>query len=167
MFSSDFCKIFNNISKWMLLQLTVLTKNFLYHRDFLQSVAKQQKQTPEMFYKKDVLKNFTIFTWKHFSWSFFWKKFACLKACNFIKKRLRYMCFPVNTAQFLRTPILKNTYERLLLKQLQFLQHAMLILLLTPTSPVRPHLSCLVLQDDMQHLLQHNHHQLLQPPHHL
>ena len=43
-------------------------------------------------------------------------------SCNFIKKILQYCCFPVNTAKFLRTPILKNIFfffcERLLLEQL-------------------------------------------------
>ena len=29
-----------------------------------------------------------------------------LKACSFIKKRLRDSCFPVNIAKFLRAPIL-------------------------------------------------------------
>ena len=38
-----------------------------------------------------------------------------LKACNFIKKRLKGRCFPVNIAKFLRAPILKNISERLLL----------------------------------------------------
>ena len=36
-------------------------------------------------------------------------------ACNFIKKRLWPRCFPMNFAWFLRTPILQNTTERLLL----------------------------------------------------
>ena len=40
-------------------------------------------------------------------------KVAGLKTCNFIKKRQR--CFPVEFAKFLRTPILKNSCERLLL----------------------------------------------------
>ena len=40
-----------------------------------------------------------------------------LKACNFIKKRLQRRCFPVDTAKFLRRPILKNMCERLLLKK--------------------------------------------------
>ena len=39
-----------------------------------------------------------------------------LTACNFIKKRLQHRCFPVNVAKFLRTSILKNICERLLLK---------------------------------------------------
>ena len=37
------------------------------------------------------------------------------KACNFIKKRLQHRCFLVNIGKFLRTPILKNICERLLL----------------------------------------------------
>ena len=42
-------------------------------------------------------------------------KVTGLEACNFIKKGLKHRCFPVNTAKFLRTPILKNIWELLLL----------------------------------------------------
>ena len=38
---------------------------------------------------------------------------AGLQSCNFVKKRLRHRCFPVNIAKFLRKPILKNLCERL------------------------------------------------------
>ena len=38
-----------------------------------------------------------------------------LKACNFVKKRLQHRCFPVKFSKFLRTPILKNICEQLLL----------------------------------------------------
>ena len=61
--------------------------------------------------KKGVLKNFAILTWKHLCWSLF----AGLQVCNYIKKRLQRYCFPVNSAMFLRTHILKNTCEWLLL----------------------------------------------------
>ena len=44
-----------------------------------------------------------------FSWSL-------LRVGNFIKKRFQHKPFPVNIAKFLRTPILKNFRERLLLK---------------------------------------------------
>ena len=37
------------------------------------------------------------------------------QACNFIKKRLQHRCFPVKIVKLVRTPILKNTCERLLL----------------------------------------------------
>ena len=42
-------------------------------------------------------------------------KAADLQVCNFIKKGLQHRCFHVITEKFLRTPILKNIYERLLL----------------------------------------------------
>ena len=45
---------------------------------------------------------------------------AGLQFCNFVKKRLQQWCFPVKFAELLRTPILKNIFERLLL---QFLSH--------------------------------------------
>ena len=62
--------------------------------------------------KRSVLNNFANFTGKHLCWSLFLIK---LQACHFIKKRFRHRCFPVNTAKFLRTPILKNIYKRLFL----------------------------------------------------
>ena len=40
---------------------------------------------------------------------------------NFIKKRLKERCFPVKFTKFLRTPILKNICERLLLTMELFL----------------------------------------------
>ena len=42
-------------------------------------------------------------------------KIAGPKVSNFIKKRLQHRCFLVKFAKFLRTPISKNIYERLLL----------------------------------------------------
>ena len=48
-----------------------------------------QKQPPEVFYKKGVLKNFAKF---------------CLRSATLLKKRLWHRCFPVNFANFLRAP---------------------------------------------------------------
>ena len=45
---------------------------------------------------------------------FIYNKLAGLKPCNFIKKRLWYRCFPVNFAKFLKTPILMNIFERII-----------------------------------------------------
>ena len=42
-------------------------------------------------------------------------KVAGLQACNFVKKRLQHWCFPVKFAKFLRTSILRNICEELLL----------------------------------------------------
>ena len=61
--------------------------------------------------KKHVLNNFTNFTGKHMPWSLFLIKLQA----HVIKKRLQRRCFAVKFAKFLRTPILKNFCERLLL----------------------------------------------------
>ena len=59
-----------------------------------------------------VLKNFVIFTGKHLCWSLFLIK---LQAYKFIEKRLQNWCFPLHVRKFLRTSILKNISEGLLL----------------------------------------------------
>ena len=73
------------------------------------TILKQQKQPMQVFCKKWVLKNFTMFTWKHLCWSLL----ADLHASNFIK-RFQCRCFPVGIGKFLRAPILKNIWEWLL-----------------------------------------------------
>ena len=50
---------------------------------------------PNVFCKKGILKNFPYFTRLQLCWSLF--------LINFITKRLRYGCFPVNFAKILRT----------------------------------------------------------------
>ena len=51
----------------------------------------------------------------------FHNKVAGLQAYNFIKKRLQHKSFLVNIGKFLRAPILKNIWERLLLNELNAL----------------------------------------------
>ena len=58
-----------------------------------------QKQQPEVFFKKTVLKKFTISTGNTRVRPLF-KNVAGLKACKFIKKRLQHRCFLVNIAKF-------------------------------------------------------------------
>ena len=41
---------------------------------------------------------------------------TCTRVSFLLKKRLWHRCFPVKFEKFLRTPILKNIYERLLLE---------------------------------------------------
>ena len=48
-------------------------------------------------------------------------KAAGLLTCNLIKKRLQHRCFPVNIAKFLKTPILKNICEGLLLCEMKII----------------------------------------------
>ena len=59
-----------------------------------------QKQPPEVFFKKDVLKNFANSTGKHLCWSLFLNKVADLSACNSIKKRLQQRYVPIKLAKF-------------------------------------------------------------------
>ena len=74
----------------------------------------EKKQPPEEFYKKGVLKNFAIFTGKHLCWGLFLIKLQTWPAFS-LKRRLQRRCFPVSIAKFLRTPVLKNICERLIL----------------------------------------------------
>ena len=64
--------------------------------------------------KKGVLRNFAKFTVKHLYQSLFFNKVAG-RPVTLLKKRLWHRFFPVNFMKILRTPILQNTSERLLL----------------------------------------------------
>ena len=55
---------------------------------------------------------------KKFGLESLFNKAAGLQTCKIIKKILQHRCFPVNIEKFLRAPILRNIYERLLLKRL-------------------------------------------------
>ena len=78
----------------------------------------QQKQPPEVFYEKSVLRNFAKFTGNTCAVVSFFNKVAGMRPATLLKKRLRHRCFPVNFAKFLRTSFLKNTSGRLLLDQI-------------------------------------------------
>ena len=84
----------------MVQQITVNT-NEIYQLDFLKVVACRFSSRPEVFCKTGVLRNFAKFTIKHLPQSLFSNKVAGWD-CNFIKKKLRHRCFPVNFAKFLR-----------------------------------------------------------------
>ena len=53
-------------------------------------------------------KSFGNFTRKTPALESLFKKDACLRTCNFIKKRLQRRCFPVKFAKFLRAPFLQK-----------------------------------------------------------
>ena len=55
---------------------------------------KSQKQPPELFYKKVILKSFTKFTGKHLSQSLFFNKGAALRSATLLKKRIWHRCRP-------------------------------------------------------------------------
>ena len=68
-----------------------------------------------MFYKKAVIKNFSIFTGKYLCSSLFLIKLRTLRSSDLQKKRFQHKCFSVNIAKFLKKLILKKICERLLL----------------------------------------------------
>ena len=74
-----------------------------------------QKQPPEVFYKKGVLRNFVKFTGKHLCQSLFFNKVGGLRPAALSKKTLWHTCFPVNFEKFQRTPFLQKSSGRLLL----------------------------------------------------
>ena len=74
-----------------------------------------QKQPPEVFWKKSVLKNFVNFTGKHLCGSLFLINLQAFSPASLLKKRLQHRCFPVKFVKLLRTPISKNICEQLLL----------------------------------------------------
>ena len=55
--------------------------------------------------KKGVLRSFTKFTEKHLCQSLFFNEVADLSSATLLKRRPWHMCFPVNFAKFLRTPL--------------------------------------------------------------
>ena len=59
---------------------------------------------PEVFCKKGALRNFAKFTGKHLCQSLIFNKICWLRIANLLKMRLLHRCFPVNFAEFLRTP---------------------------------------------------------------
>ena len=86
-----------------------------FFKKIQKQLAEVQKQSPEML-KKCVLKNLVNFTGKHlFPGKDFFNKFAGLQPARFLN-RLQHQCFSVKSGKLLRTPILTNKCERLLLK---------------------------------------------------
>ena len=76
---------------------------------FNRSEYSLKKQSPEMFFKKGVLKKFTKLAEKHLCCGFFLSKVAGLRLAVLLKKRLWHRCFPVNFAKFFKIAFLQNT----------------------------------------------------------
>ena len=105
----------------MVQQITVNT-NEIYQLDFLKVVACRFSSRPEVFCKTGVLRNFAKFTIKHLPQSLFSNKVAGWD-CNFIKKKLRHRCFPVNFAKFLRKLFFQRTSPVAASKLMPFVEH--------------------------------------------
>ena len=72
----------------------------------------RQKQPPEVFYKKSVLRNFEKITGKHLCQR---PQTSGIRPATLLKVRLWHMCFFVNFVKFLRTPFLTEHLWWLLL----------------------------------------------------
>ena len=72
-------------------------------------------------FKKGFLKNFGNFTRNHQCWRLI--KLQASRPTILYKKRLQHCCLPVKFAKFLRTPILRNICERLLLYEGLSMRH--------------------------------------------
>ena len=83
----------NDMAAFDRIKFLCLKKYLLYtlSRSRLVQTRQNRSSLLQLFFKRDVLKNFVNFTGKHQCWSL---------VCNFIKNR----CFPVKFANFLRTP---------------------------------------------------------------
>ena len=95
--------------------LKLLMKEQFYEKLNVMKARPTRSSLPEVFCKKDVLKNFAKLTGKQLCHSLFLNKVAGLRSATLLKKRLWHRCFPLNFAKFLRTPFLQNTPKRLLL----------------------------------------------------
>ena len=67
-------------------------------------IVNLRSSRPDVFCRKDVLKNFAKFTGKYLCQSLFFNKVAGLRPATLLKKRLWHRCFLVNFAKFLKTP---------------------------------------------------------------
>ena len=70
---------------------------------------------PELFCKKDVLRNFTKFTENYLCQRLLFRKAAGLRPATLLKKSLCHRCFPVNFAKFLKTRFFTEHLRWLLL----------------------------------------------------
>ena len=69
----------------------------------------KRSSCPEVFCRKDVLRNFAKFTGKNLCQNLFFNKVASLSPATLLKKRLWHRCFPVNFAKLLKRLFLQNT----------------------------------------------------------
>ena len=92
--------------------MKLLFRTAIFHDSYLQELSSK------LFYKKSCPEKFCNIHMKTPVLESLFNKVGGL--CSFIKKGLQRRCFPANIANFLRTAILKNVCERLLLNLTDF-----------------------------------------------
>ena len=70
-----------------------------------------QKQPPEVFCKKGVLKNLAKFKGKHLWQGLLFNKVAGPRPATILKKRFWHRCFPVSFAKFPKTPFYRTPLD--------------------------------------------------------
>ena len=94
---------------------SVTCTELLKKRDLLN---RKQKQPPERYsIENAVFKNLALVTGKILCWSLFFNKDVGLHAYKCMKKRLQCRCFQEKFVKFLKTPVLKNISEWLILRK--------------------------------------------------
>ena len=111
-----YCNVFAATISFSIYLLSILNRSHTLIYFYLLSVLYWvQKKPPEVSFKKRCpLKLRNIFRKTAVLGSLF-NKVVGLQDCKYIKKRLQHRCFVRNLPKCLRTPFLKNIYERLLL----------------------------------------------------
>ena len=96
-----------------------------------------QKQPPEVFRKKSYSQKFRNIHKKTPVFESLFNKVTGFQVSNIITKRLQHRNFPVNIAKFLRTTILKNICEQLLLHFAKIVfQRFSLIVMIKKQNPI-------------------------------
>ena len=110
----SYCNSNFKICKWKLKIKTVYSVAYSAAQVFIHSCSQNSHRRYSV--KKVFLMFFQMFFHRKTTVSeSLFNEVSGLQAWSFIKKRLQHRCVPVNIAKFLRTPILKNIWERLLL----------------------------------------------------
>ena len=123
---SNFCKPFIGFSHLLFTKIIVCFLRIIKSSKF-------QKQPPEVFYEKGVLKNFVKYTRKHLCLGLFFNKASGLQKKEFLAQAFscefyenfkntffkneilaQVLSFAVNFTKLLRTPVLQNTSGQLL-----------------------------------------------------
>ena len=98
--------------------MKVLRELKLFSNFFFSNSIKTRSSLPEVFCKKDVLRNFAKFTRKHLCQSVFFNKVAGLSRATLLKRRLWRRCFPLNFVKFLTTPVVAASVKLFFQKEI-------------------------------------------------
>ena len=90
-----------------------MLKLYLCYRKW--KINKTKKQSPEVFYKKSISKNFAKFTGKHLCLSLFFNTVAVLRPATLLKKKVQQRLVAVISAKCSKSPFLQNNTGWLLL----------------------------------------------------